>query len=66
MADFLAGCFTRRIDRAIFVTTGCLTDEQCREASQADIIVIAGAAEIARVADEYGYSWFEVEATPIN
>jgi hypothetical protein len=60
---FLAGCFTRRIDLAIFVTTGYLTGEQRREASEAGVIVIAGVAEIARVADRYGYSRFEVEAT---
>jgi hypothetical protein len=60
---FLAGCFTRRIDLAIFVTTGCLTGEQRREACEAGVIVIAGVAEIARVADHHGCSRFEVEAT---
>lgn len=60
---FLAGCFARQIDLGIFVTTGCLSGEQRREASEAGIIVIAGVDEIARVADQYGYARFEVEAT---
>ena len=60
---FMAGCFARRVDLAIFVTTGCLAGEQRREASEAGVIVIAGAAEIARVADRYGYPQFELEAT---
>ena len=60
--SFLAGCFVRQIDLAIFVTTGCLTGDQRREAKARDIIVIAGAAEIVRIADQYGYPRFEVEA----
>jgi hypothetical protein len=60
---FLAGCYTRRVDLAIFVTTGCLTGEQRREATEAGIIVIAGVGEVTRVADRYGYSRFEVQAT---
>lgn len=60
---FLAGCFTRRVDLAIFVTTGCLRGDQRREASEAGVIVIAGAAEIERIADLYSYARFEAEAT---
>lgn len=54
--SFLAGCFIRRIDVAIFVTTGCLTGEQGHEASARGVIVISGVAEIARIADLYDYS----------
>lgn len=59
---FFAGCFTRKIDLAIFVTTGCLTGAQRREASEAGVVVIAGHAEIAHLADKYSYARFEAEA----
>src|SRR5205814_3965802 len=45
MARVPGPCFTRRIDLAIFVTTGGLTGEQRDQASEAAVIVIAGVAE---------------------
>jgi hypothetical protein len=46
---FLAGCFARRVDAAIFVTSGRLTGEQRREASEANVRVIEGREEIQRI-----------------
>lgn len=40
---FLAGCFSRRLDAAVFATTGKLTGEQRREAQEARVIVYRGA-----------------------
>ncbi len=57
---FLAGCFARRIDRALFVTSGRLTSEQHREAGEARVIVMEGHIEITRVAGEYGIHPFEL------
>lgn len=47
---FLSGCFARRVDSAIFITTGQLTSEQRREAREANVIVIEGKNEISRLA----------------
>jgi hypothetical protein len=47
---FLAGCFARRVESAIFVTTGRLTGSQRREAQEAKVIVLEGADEISRLA----------------
>ena len=55
---FLAGCFARRIDRALFVTTGSLTSEQHREAGEARVIVMEGRQEITRIAREYSIQPF--------
>lgn len=57
---FLAGCFARRIDRALFLTSGRLTSEQHREAGEARVIVVEGRDEITRVAREYGIRPFEL------
>jgi hypothetical protein len=56
---FLAGCFARRIDNAIFVTTGRLTSEQRREAGEAKVVVIEGRDEIRRIAGIYEIEDFE-------
>ncbi len=45
---FLAGCYARRVTDAYFITTGRLTSEQNREASEADVHVIAGIDEVNR------------------
>ncbi|HEX9069503.1 MAG TPA: restriction endonuclease [Ktedonobacterales bacterium] len=50
---FLAGCYVRRIDRPIFVTTGHLTGEQHREAGEARVVVMEGEPEITRLAHLY-------------
>ncbi|MBK9265723.1 MAG: restriction endonuclease [Polyangiaceae bacterium] len=47
---FLSGCFARRIDVALFVTTGRLTSEQRREAQEAGVVVLEGKDEITRLA----------------
>jgi len=47
---FLSGCFARRVESAIFITTGQLTPEQRREAREAKVIVIEGKNEITRLA----------------
>jgi hypothetical protein len=56
---FLAGCFARHIDKAIFVTTGHLSSEQRREAGEAKITVIEGIDELNRIAKEYNYQLHE-------
>lgn len=51
---FLAGCFTRRVRYAIFITTGRLTGNQYREAQEAQIItVIDGLAKINKLATKH-------------
>ena len=56
---FLAGCFVRLVDAAIFVTTGQLTGAQRREAGEARIIVIEGRAELQRISKRYCVEAFE-------
>jgi hypothetical protein len=56
---YMAGCFTRRIDKAIFITTGKLTSEQRREAGEEKILVIEGTDEIQRIAKCYNYKEYE-------
>lgn len=50
---FLAGCFARRLDAAMFITTGRLTSEQRREAGEARVVIIEGREEITRIAQLY-------------
>jgi hypothetical protein len=57
---FLAGCFSRRLDAAVFVTTGKLTGEQRREAQEARVIVIEGQDEVSRLASQHGVARFEM------
>lgn len=57
---FLAGCFSRRLDAAVFVTTGKLTGEQRREAQEARVIVIEGRDEVTRLASQHGIARFEL------
>ena len=57
---FLSGCFARRVDSAVFITTGKLTAEQRREAREANVIVIEGQDEISRLAALYKIKRFEL------
>jgi hypothetical protein len=57
---FLAGCYARRIDCTLFITSGRLTGEQRREAGEANIIVIEGKDEIKRISQLYGIEEFEL------
>ncbi len=57
---FLAGCFARQIDQAVFITTGRLTSEQRREAGEARVVVIEGREEIKRIANIYRMEEFEL------
>ncbi len=57
---FLSGCFARRLDSAIFVTTGRLTGEQRREAQEARVIVIEGRSEVTRLAKVHGLEEFSL------
>lgn len=57
---FLAGCFARRVDSAIFVTSGRLTGAQRREAQEAKVTVLEGADEIARLARLHGVEPFQL------
>lgn len=57
---FLAGCFARRLDAAVFVTTGRLTGEQRREAQEARVIVIEGRDEVSRLAAQHSVERFEL------
>lgn len=56
---FLAGCFVRQIDKAIFITTGRLSSEQRREAGEGKIMIIEGVDELNRIAKEYNYEAYE-------
>jgi len=56
---FMAGCFVRKIDKAIFITTGRLSSEQRREAGEAKILVLEGVEEIARIAKDNKYKEYE-------
>jgi hypothetical protein len=56
---FLAGCFIRHIDEAIFITTGKLNSEQRREAGEAKITVIEGIEELNRIAKLYNFKSYE-------
>ena len=56
---FLAGCFARQINQAVFITTGRLTSEQRREAGEARVIVIEGQHEITRIAKLHSIEEFE-------
>jgi hypothetical protein len=57
---FLAGCFARQIDHAVFITSGRLTSEQRREAGEARVVVIEGRKEITRIANLHGLEAFEL------
>lgn len=57
---FLSGCFARRVDSAIFVTTGRLTSAKRREAQEARVVVIEGKEEITRIAKLHNVSRFEL------
>ena len=57
---FLAGSFSRRLDAAVFVTTGKLTGEQRREAQEARVIVIEGRDEVSRLASQHGIDRFDL------
>jgi hypothetical protein len=57
---FLAGCFARRVEHGIFVTTGRLTTDQRREAGEARVVVIEGREEIARIAKTHGLKEFDL------
>ena len=57
---FLSGCFARRVDSAVFITTGQLTAEQRREAREANVIVIEGQNEVSRLAALYKIERFEL------
>lgn len=63
-SKFLAGCFARRVDQAVFVTTGRLTSEQRREAGEARVVVIEGRDEITRIAKLYAIEEFELFGEP--
>jgi hypothetical protein len=57
---FLAGCFARRVNKAVFITTGRLTSEQRREANEAKVLVIEGRDEVHRIASKYGIAKFDM------
>jgi len=61
---FLAGCFARRVEGSIFITSGRLTSEQRREAGEARVTVIEGREEISRIAQLFGYESFELFDEP--
>lgn len=57
---FLSGCFARRVESAIFITTGKLSSEQRREAREANVTVVEGEQEINRLANLYKIPRFEL------
>ena len=58
--SFLGGCFARRVDQAIFITTGRLTAEQRREAGEAQVVVISGRDEVARIGEQHNIPRFDL------
>jgi len=56
---FLAGCFVRHIEEVIFITTGKLSSDQRREASEARITVVEGIDELNRIARLYKYKTYD-------
>jgi hypothetical protein len=56
---FLAGCFVRHIEEVIFITTGKLSSEQRREASEAKITVIEGFNELKKIKKLYKYKTYD-------
>ena len=50
---FLAGCFVRNLDQAIFVTTGRLTSNQRREAGEGNITVIEGIENLLELSETF-------------
>jgi hypothetical protein len=57
---FLAGCFARRVEHGMFITTGRLTTDQRREAGEARVVVIEGREELARIAKKHGLAEFDL------
>jgi transposase len=57
---FLSGCFSRRLESAIFITTGKLTGDQRREAQEARITIIEGKDEITRLSQLHSIGDFEL------
>jgi hypothetical protein len=57
---FLAGCYARRVDLGIFVTTGRLTGQQRREAAEAQVAVIDGYDELTRLSKRAGLAAFDL------
>ncbi len=57
---FLSGCFARRVDLAIFITTGRLSSAQYREARESNVIVIQGKDEITRIAKQNNLKKFDL------
>jgi len=62
---FMSGCFARRVNLGLFITTGRLTGEQHREAIEAQVVVIAGREEVNRICAQFDlepFSDFELES----
>lgn len=57
---FLSGCFSHRVDLAIFITTGSMSGEQMRQAREASVLVIQGVDEVQRVSKQYSLDDFEL------
>ena len=57
---FLAGCFARRVEQAMFITTGRLTTDQRREAGEAAVTVIEGREEVGRIAKLHQMDEFDL------
>ena len=51
--QFLAGCFTRRVTKAIFITTGRLNANQHREASESGIITLISGQNILNYLEKF-------------
>lgn len=57
---FLAGCFTRRVTQALFITTGRLTGNQHREISESGVITVLGSKEILKIAQKHELPLFSL------
>lgn len=58
---FLAGCFTRRITKALFITTGRLTANQHREVSESGLVTVIAGEQLKRLCAEHGMEPFRIQ-----
>ena len=59
---FLAGCFTRRVTKALFITTGRLTSEQYREAGESELVTVIAGEELSHLVAKHGLNEFDRKA----
>jgi hypothetical protein len=58
--SFLAGCFTRGVNKAYFISTGRLSSNQLREVSECRQVTVLCGKELRRLAAKYSLPTFEI------